>query len=116
MLLKLPTENKINNAVKLNKITPSWIRKGVEETSEKPDSKLSTGPVVQWYERLPHAQEVMGSNPIRPTSFLQALLGDVESMREVHKSCNPLLSTVAQPLEKSSIVEEAKAEALKKHS
>jgi hypothetical protein len=38
----------------------------------------------------------------------------VEGMREAYKACEPLLSTVAQPLEKSSIVKEAKVEALKR--
>ena len=37
----------------------------------------------------------------------------VEGMREAYKSCEPFLSTVTQPLEHSSIVKEAKVEALK---
>lgn len=37
----------------------------------------------------------------------------VEGMRDAYKTCEPFLSTVAQPLEHSSIVKEAKVEALK---
>jgi len=37
----------------------------------------------------------------------------VEGMREAYKACEPFLSTSAQPLEHSSIVKEAKLEALK---
>jgi len=37
----------------------------------------------------------------------------VEGMREGDKACEPFLSTVAQPMEHSSIVKEAKMEALK---
>lgn len=37
----------------------------------------------------------------------------VEGMREAYRACEPFLSTVAQPLEQSSIVKEAKVEALK---
>jgi site-specific recombinase XerD len=37
----------------------------------------------------------------------------VEGMREAYKACEPFLSTVTQPLEHSSIVKEAKVEALK---
>jgi hypothetical protein len=37
----------------------------------------------------------------------------VEGMREAYKSCESFLSTVAQPLEHSRIVKEAKVEALK---
>jgi hypothetical protein len=37
----------------------------------------------------------------------------VKGMREAYKACEPFLSTVAQPLEHSSIVKEAKLEALK---
>jgi hypothetical protein len=37
----------------------------------------------------------------------------VEDMRASYKACEPFLSTVAQPLEQSSIVKEAKLEALK---
>ncbi|MCW4038951.1 MAG: site-specific integrase [Candidatus Bathyarchaeota archaeon] len=37
----------------------------------------------------------------------------VEGMRDAYKACEPFLSTVAQPLEHSSIVKEAKVEALK---
>jgi site-specific recombinase XerD len=37
----------------------------------------------------------------------------VEGIRDAYKACEPFLSTVAQPLEHSSIVKEAKVEALK---
>jgi len=37
----------------------------------------------------------------------------IEDMRQAYKDCEPFLSTVAQPLEQSSIVKEAKMEALK---
>ena len=37
----------------------------------------------------------------------------IEDMRSAYKACEPFLSTVAQPLERSSIVKEAKLEALK---
>ncbi len=37
----------------------------------------------------------------------------IEGMRTAYKDCEPFLSTVTQPLEKSSIVKEAKLEALK---
>jgi hypothetical protein len=37
----------------------------------------------------------------------------IEGMRSAYKACEPFLSTVAQPLERSSIVKEAKLEALK---
>jgi hypothetical protein len=37
----------------------------------------------------------------------------IEGMRDAYKACEPFLSTVAQPLEHSSIVKEAKLEALK---
>jgi site-specific recombinase XerD len=37
----------------------------------------------------------------------------IEGMRESYKACEPFLSTVSQPLEHSSIVKEAKVEALK---
>lgn len=37
----------------------------------------------------------------------------IEDMRQAYKECEPFLSTVAQPLEQSSIIKEAKIEALK---
>jgi site-specific recombinase XerD len=37
----------------------------------------------------------------------------IEGMRESYKACDPFLSTVSQPLEHSSIIKEAKVEALK---
>jgi site-specific recombinase XerD len=37
----------------------------------------------------------------------------IEGMRESYKACEPFLSTISQPLEHSSIVKEAKVEALK---
>jgi len=37
----------------------------------------------------------------------------VEDMRSAYRACEPFLSTIAQPLEKSSIVKEAKLEALR---
>jgi len=37
----------------------------------------------------------------------------IENMRSAYRACTPFLSTVAQPLEKSSIVKEAKLEALR---
>lgn len=37
----------------------------------------------------------------------------IEDMRSAYRACEPFLSTVAQPLEKSSIVKEAKLEALR---
>jgi hypothetical protein len=37
----------------------------------------------------------------------------IEGMRDSYKACEPFLSTVSQPLEHSSIVKEAKVEALK---
>jgi hypothetical protein len=37
----------------------------------------------------------------------------IEDMRAAYKACEPFLSTSAQPLEQSSIVKEAKVEALK---
>jgi hypothetical protein len=37
----------------------------------------------------------------------------IEDMRKCYKECEPFLTTVAQPLEQSSIVKEAKIEALK---
>jgi integrase len=37
----------------------------------------------------------------------------IEDMRKCYKECEPFLSTIAQPLEQSSIIKEAKIEALK---
>ncbi len=37
----------------------------------------------------------------------------IEDMRKCYKDCEPFLSTIAQPLEQSSIIKEAKIEALK---
>ena len=37
----------------------------------------------------------------------------IEGMRQAYKECTPFLSTVAQPMEQSAIVKEAKMEALK---
>jgi site-specific recombinase XerC len=37
----------------------------------------------------------------------------IEDMRKCYKDCEPFLSTIAQPLEQSSVVKEAKIEALK---
>lgn len=37
----------------------------------------------------------------------------IEDMRNAYKQCEPFLSTIAQPMEQSSIVKEAKIEALK---
>jgi len=37
----------------------------------------------------------------------------IEDMRKCYKECEPFLSTIAQPLEQSSIVKKAKIEALK---
>jgi hypothetical protein len=37
----------------------------------------------------------------------------VEDMRKCYKECEPFLSTMAQPLEQSSVIKEAKIEALK---
>jgi hypothetical protein len=37
----------------------------------------------------------------------------IEGMRSAYRACEPFLSTVAQPLERSSIIKEAKLEALK---
>ena len=37
----------------------------------------------------------------------------VEDMRRCYRDCEPFLTTVAQPMEESSVVKEAKVEALK---
>ena len=42
---------------------------GNQKALKQDPSRKAGGPVVQWYERLPHAQEVMGSSPIRPTTI-----------------------------------------------